>query len=40
MFFFFAIAMSVCSVLLTMLVIRMVLKAEIKPLQAMPRWVS
>jgi len=40
MFFFFSIAMSVCSVLLTMLVIRMELKAEIKPLQAMPRWVS
>ena len=40
MFFFFSIAMSVCSVLLTMLVLRLELKAERKPLRAMPLWVS
>jgi len=40
MFFFFSIAMSVFSVLLTMLVLRMELKAERKPLQRMSRWVS
>jgi len=40
MFFFFLIILSICSVLLTMLVLRLELKAERKPFQEMSRWVS